>query len=116
MIDAVGRQRNTVVTVRVPATTANLGVGFDVLGLALELTATFTFARSCLQVEPSPVMSEAMTPISGQRAARLMSSARRKAALIRNPKTKLSSARPVSRASPADRAMPTTPATAEVQG
>ena len=31
-------------TVRVPATTANLGVGFDVLGLALDLTATYTFA------------------------------------------------------------------------
>ena len=43
MIDAGGRQRFAVVTVRVPATTANLGVGFDVLGLALELTATFTF-------------------------------------------------------------------------
>lgn len=32
------------VLVRVPATTANLGVGFDVLGLALDLTATYTFA------------------------------------------------------------------------
>lgn len=31
------------VRVRVPATTANLGVGFDVLGLALDLVATFTF-------------------------------------------------------------------------
>ena len=31
------------VTVRVPATTANLGVGFDVLGLALDLAATYTF-------------------------------------------------------------------------
>ena len=31
------------VSVRVPATTANLGVGFDVLGLALDLTATYTF-------------------------------------------------------------------------
>lgn len=29
------------VSVRVPATTANLGVGFDVLGLALELSATY---------------------------------------------------------------------------
>lgn len=31
------------VTVRVPATSANLGVGFDVLGLALELDAAFVF-------------------------------------------------------------------------
>ncbi len=31
------------VCVRVPATTANLGVGFDVLGLAFELSATYTF-------------------------------------------------------------------------
>ena len=31
------------VRVRVPATSANLGVGFDVLGLALELSATYTF-------------------------------------------------------------------------
>lgn len=32
------------ITVRVPATTANLGVGFDVLGLALDLFADFDFA------------------------------------------------------------------------
>jgi len=31
------------VTVRVPATSANVGVGFDCLGLALDLMATFTF-------------------------------------------------------------------------
>ncbi|MBQ9007498.1 MAG: homoserine kinase [Atopobiaceae bacterium] len=31
------------ITVRVPATSANLGVGFDVLGLALDLDATFVF-------------------------------------------------------------------------
>ena len=34
------------VTVKVPATTANLGVGFDVLGLALDLTASYSFALS----------------------------------------------------------------------
>lgn len=34
------------VTVRVPATSANVGVGFDVLGLALDLTATFMFQRA----------------------------------------------------------------------
>ena len=31
------------VVVRVPATSANVGVGFDTLGLALGLEATFTF-------------------------------------------------------------------------
>lgn len=34
------------IQVSVPATTANLGVGFDVLGLALDLTANFCFAPS----------------------------------------------------------------------
>lgn len=34
------------VQVRVPATTANLGCGFDILGLALQLYNTFTFTRS----------------------------------------------------------------------
>lgn len=34
---------NKRVIVRVPATSANLGVGFDVLGLALDLAATYTF-------------------------------------------------------------------------
>lgn len=33
----------TRMVVRVPATSANLGVGFDVLGLALDLAATYTF-------------------------------------------------------------------------
>jgi homoserine kinase len=33
------------VQVRVPATTANLGCGFDILGLALQLYNTFTLAR-----------------------------------------------------------------------
>ncbi len=32
------------ITIHVPATTANLGVGFDVLGLALDLYASYTFA------------------------------------------------------------------------
>lgn len=34
------------VTIRVPTTTANLGVGFDVLGLALDLEAAFAFEPS----------------------------------------------------------------------
>lgn len=41
MSDAVRR-----VKVSVPATSANLGVGFDVLGLALDLEATFDFEPS----------------------------------------------------------------------
>lgn len=40
MIDSEGLSRPMVI-VRVPATSANLGVGFDVLGIALDLTATF---------------------------------------------------------------------------
>lgn len=40
MIGADGRER-AVAIVRVPATSANVGVGFDCLGLALDLTATF---------------------------------------------------------------------------
>lgn len=34
--------KGTRLTIRVPATSANLGVGFDVMGLALNLVATFT--------------------------------------------------------------------------
>ena len=40
MIGADGKVRPMVI-VRVPATSANVGVGFDCLGLALDLTATF---------------------------------------------------------------------------
>ena len=40
MIGADGRER-PVAIVRVPATSANVGVGFDCLGIALDLTATF---------------------------------------------------------------------------
>lgn len=35
--------KGTCLTVRVPATSANVGVGFDVMGIALDLVATFTF-------------------------------------------------------------------------
>lgn len=44
MAEGVGRPSQA--TVRVPATSANMGVGFDVLGLALDLTATFMFQRA----------------------------------------------------------------------
>src|SRR5438128_128828 len=40
------------VTVRVPATSANLGAGFDALGLALDLTAE---VRITLHDRPAPV-------------------------------------------------------------
>lgn len=40
MIGADGRERPCAI-VRVPATSANVGVGFDCLGIALDLTATF---------------------------------------------------------------------------
>ena len=43
MIGADGRER-PVAIVRVPATSANVGVGFDCLGIALDLTATFLMA------------------------------------------------------------------------
>lgn len=36
----------TRLVIRVPATSANVGVGFDVMGLALDLVATFTFHLS----------------------------------------------------------------------
>lgn len=42
----IGEPSTTRVIVRVPATSANLGVGFDVLGLALDLDAKFTFEPS----------------------------------------------------------------------
>lgn len=45
MIGADGRERPMVI-VRVPATSANVGVGFDCLGLALDLTATFLMTPS----------------------------------------------------------------------
>ena len=45
MIAADGRER-PVAIVRVPATSANVGVGFDCLGIALDLTATFLMAPS----------------------------------------------------------------------
>lgn len=45
MIGSDGRERPMVI-VRVPATSANVGVGFDCLGIALDLTATFLMTPS----------------------------------------------------------------------
>ena len=39
------------ISVSVPATSANLGVGYDVLGLALDLKARFTFEASTQKLE-----------------------------------------------------------------
>ena len=37
---------NTILTVSVPATSANIGVGYDTLGLAFNLRAKITFRES----------------------------------------------------------------------
>src|SRR2546428_13854785 len=44
-------RRGRAITVRVPATSANLGAGFDALGLALDLTAD---VRVTLHDRPAP--------------------------------------------------------------
>jgi homoserine kinase len=45
------------IRVQVPATTANLGPGFDCLGMALELYNT-------VEVIPAPTMDTLATPLS----------------------------------------------------
>ena len=45
MIGENGEKREVAI-VRVPATSANVGVGFDCLGIALDLTATFLMTPS----------------------------------------------------------------------
>lgn len=54
------------ITVQVPATTANLGVGFDTFGLALNLYNTFTFKKAeafSFQTSPnSPIQLPAIPP------------------------------------------------------
>ena len=56
------------ITVRVPATSANLGPGFDCLGLALDLwgTLTFTFDQSSPATRTDPVAT--MAAIAFRRA------------------------------------------------
>jgi len=57
---------NSLKTVQVPATTANLGVGFDTFGLALNLYNTFTFKKAeafSFQTSPnSPIQLPAIPP------------------------------------------------------
>lgn len=50
----------TAVTVRVPATSANLGAGFDCLGLALDLYASITVSFVPYEVEPADDVGEKM--------------------------------------------------------
>ena len=49
------------VTVRVPATSANLGPGFDCLGLALDIWATITLTTDGRPYEEEPMAHMAMT-------------------------------------------------------
>lgn len=43
------------ITVRAPASTSNLGPGFDIFGLALSLYSVFTFERAeALQISGLP--------------------------------------------------------------
>jgi len=50
----------TAITVRVPATSANLGAGFDCLGLALDLFASITVTFSDAEVPPTEDVGEKM--------------------------------------------------------
>lgn len=62
---------NEAVRVRVPATSANLGPGFDALGLALRLANVVTVRRAPKNAPPDPMAAEA--------AEAFFSSARRRA-------------------------------------
>ena len=53
------------VSVRVPATSANLGPGFDSLGLALDLWATITLATTPLSRDPDSLARLALTAARG---------------------------------------------------
>ncbi|HMS60489.1 MAG TPA: homoserine kinase [Tepidiformaceae bacterium] len=50
----------TAITLRVPATSANLGAGFDCLGLALDLQASITVTFRPHEVEPAEDVGEKM--------------------------------------------------------
>jgi len=53
------------VSVRVPATSANLGPGFDSLGLALDLWATITLTTDAAPRDPGPLARLALTAARG---------------------------------------------------
>ena len=50
----------TAITVRVPATSANLGAGFDCLGLALDLFASITVTFAAHDLMPTEDVGEKM--------------------------------------------------------
>jgi homoserine kinase len=60
--------QGTAVTVRVPATSANIGTGFDCLGLALDLFASITVTFSDAEQIPTNDVGEKMV-LSAARAA-----------------------------------------------
>ena len=60
--------QGTAVTVRVPATSANIGTGFDCLGLALDLFASITVTFSDAEQIPTSDVGEKMV-LSAARAA-----------------------------------------------
>ena len=60
--------QGTAVTVRVPATSANIGTGFDCLGLALDLFASITVTFSDAEQMPTNDVGEKMV-LSAARAA-----------------------------------------------
>lgn len=52
--------QSTAITIRVPATSANLGAGFDCLGLALDLFASITVTFSAAEQMPTEDVGEKM--------------------------------------------------------
>ena len=53
-------EQPTAITVRVPATSANLGAGFDCLGLALDLFASITVTFTGAEQPPTEDVGEKM--------------------------------------------------------
>jgi homoserine kinase len=64
--------QTTAVTVRVPATSANLGAGFDCLGLALDLFASITVSFADCEVAPTEDVGEKMVLTAARQAYQRM--------------------------------------------
>ncbi|MFN0146628.1 MAG: homoserine kinase [Dehalococcoidia bacterium] len=58
----------TAVTIRVPATSANLGAGFDCLGLALDMFASITVTFTPCEVPPTEDVGEKMVVTAARQA------------------------------------------------
>ena len=58
----------TAVTIRVPATSANLGAGFDCLGLALDIFASITVTFMPGEVQPTEDVAEKMVVTAARQA------------------------------------------------